>query len=128
MGRVTKSLSACFLLPYNPKPLLWNNYFLTLSLSHHVWGLCWIPSESLHFHSFPSLAPGPGRLQGWALWGYSGLEPIHTASAPFRASAQGVDRGWKLRGPFCWCCVCLTLLAKATGLVLRGRDTEAAPQ
>lgn len=31
MGRVTKSLSACFLLPYNPKPLLWNNYFLTLS-------------------------------------------------------------------------------------------------
>lgn len=100
MGRATKSLSACFLLPYNPKPLLWNNYFLTLSLSHHVWGLCWIPSESLHFHSFPSLAPGPGRLQGWALWGYSGLEPIHTASAPVQGFCAGSGQRLEAAWPF----------------------------
>ena len=60
--------------------------------------------------------------------GAVGWSPSTQLLPLFRASAQGVDRGWKLRGPFCWCCICLTLLAKATGLVLRGRDTEAAPQ
>lgn len=58
-------------------------------------GLCWIPSESLRFHSFPSLAPGPGPL-GPGLGGDAvGWSPLHTASALFRASAQGVDRGWE---------------------------------
>ena len=89
MGRVTKSPYACVLLPDNPKPLVWNNCFLTLSLSHHIWGLCWIPSESLCFRSFPSLAPGPGGLQGWALRECSGLEPLHTASAPLQGFCSG---------------------------------------
>lgn len=118
LGKVTRSPSA-HLLPHSNLPKLTGvkQLFCHAVSAPRCLGP---PLDSSGSPSFPSLALGLGGLLGWS--------PSTQPPSLARASSRGLDRGWKLHGPFCWYCCCLTLWAKATHPVLRGGDIDPAPQ
>ena len=120
MGKVTKSPPAYLLLHSNlPKLTGVKQLFYDAVSVPRCLGP---PLDSSGGPSFPFISKS-GTWAGRT----PGLEPLHAAPSLARASSHGVDGGWKLHNPFCWCCCCLTLWAKATRPVLRGGDIDPAP-